>query len=84
MPERRLWELTRIFGLKTKARRFGVLDRGPEVQPRCAPPEWADLATATGYPKFSTLARAVNEFLRYIDRNEHMIPDYGAAGVLVR
>jgi hypothetical protein len=30
------------------------------------------------YPKFSALARAVNEFQRYIDQNAHIIPDYGA------
>ncbi len=39
----------------------------------------ADLAIrATRYPKFSALARAVNEFQRYIDRNAYMIPDNGA------
>ena len=33
---------------------------------------------ATRYPKFSALARAVNELQRYINRNAYMIPDYGA------
>ncbi len=33
---------------------------------------------AARYPKFTALARAVYEFQRYIDRNAHMIPDYGA------
>ena len=33
---------------------------------------------ASRYPKFGALARAVNDFQRYIDRNAYMIPDYGA------
>jgi len=40
--------------------------------------EWRIWQFATRYPKFSALARAVNEFQRYIDRNAYMIPDYGA------
>jgi hypothetical protein len=40
--------------------------------------EWRIWQFGSRYPKFSALARAVNEFLRYIDRNAHMIPDYGA------
>ena len=40
--------------------------------------EWRIWQFATRYPRFSALARAVNEFLRYIDQNAHIIPDYGA------
>jgi hypothetical protein len=40
----------------------------------------------TRHPKFSAPAHAVNEFQRYIDRNAHINPDYGArwrAGQLI-
>src|SRR6266568_2258826 len=40
--------------------------------------EWRMWHFAARYPKFTALARAVYEFQRYIDRNAHMIPDYGA------
>jgi hypothetical protein len=40
--------------------------------------EWRIWQFGTRYPNFSALARAVNEFQRYIDRNAHIIPDYGA------
>jgi hypothetical protein len=40
--------------------------------------EWRIWQFGTRYPKFSALARAVNEFQRYIDQNAHIIPDYGA------
>jgi hypothetical protein len=33
---------------------------------------------APSYRKFGALARAVNEFQRYIDQNARIIPDYGA------
>jgi hypothetical protein len=41
--------------------------------------EWRIWQFGRCYPKFSAMARAVNEFQRYIDRNAHMSPDYGAA-----
>ena len=37
--------------------------------------EWRIGNSVARYPKFSALARAVNEFLRYIDRNASIIPD---------
>ena len=40
--------------------------------------EWRIWQVGSRYPKFSALARAVNEFQRYIDQNAHIIPDYGA------
>jgi hypothetical protein len=40
--------------------------------------EWRIWQFATRYPKFGALARAVNEFQRYIDHNACMIADYGA------
>jgi hypothetical protein len=40
--------------------------------------EWRIWQFGPCYPKFSALARAVNEFQRYIDQNAHIIPDYGA------
>ncbi|MBV9580777.1 MAG: hypothetical protein JO057_19525 [Chloroflexi bacterium] len=46
--------------------------------------EWRIWQFGSQYPKFSALARAVNEFQRYIKHNAHMIPDYGPAGVRAR
>jgi hypothetical protein len=40
--------------------------------------EWRIWQFGNRYPKFSALARAVNDLQRYIDQNAHMIPDYGA------
>jgi hypothetical protein len=40
--------------------------------------EWRIWQFGRCYPKFSALARAVNEFQLYIDRNANMIPNYGA------
>jgi hypothetical protein len=40
--------------------------------------EWRIWQFAPRYARFSALARAVNDFLRYIDRNAYIIPDYGA------
>jgi hypothetical protein len=46
--------------------------------------EWRLWQFATRYPEFGALARAVNGFQRYIDRNSYMIPTTVLAGVLVR
>jgi hypothetical protein len=40
--------------------------------------EWRIWGFARYYPKFRALARAVADFQRYVERNSHMIPDYGA------
>jgi hypothetical protein len=40
--------------------------------------EWRMWQFASRYPKFSGMARAVNEFQRYIAQNARIIPDYGA------
>ena len=40
--------------------------------------EWRIWGFAPRYPRFRALARAVADFQRYVERNRHTIPDYGA------